>query len=251
MSSHERIVAPKIVQPTLLGTVLKLAVLLLLLAAVAWLSYDYGRMQSLEEGGAASLPPVPSCDREDALEIEVSTLKHRIDELQDQIDSASCPEPASPQTPDDASASTTTAPEQESTKEAVVESEPAAVEVAASAEVDELRISAIQLQRMGSANSRKLSFTVEKTGESTDQVTGSIWIAVNGSEDGQSKRLPFKEVSSDGSNFVAMRFKNSQPVQSVITLPAGFVAHNLVVEVNPAGDKYGRVSATHAWKKLR
>lgn len=249
MSSHERIVAPKIVQPTLLGTALKLVVLLVLLGVVAWLSYGYGRIHAQEEGGVGPVVAVPSCEREDALEIEVSALKHRIDELQGQIKTASCAQPASLQVPDNVSV--TTDSEQEPAKEAVVESESAPAEAGASAEVDELRISAIQLQRMDSGNSRKLTFTVEKTGDSTDQVTGSIWIAVNGSEDGQSRRLSFKEVSSDGSNFVAMRFKNSQPVQSVITLPEGFVARNLVIEVNPAGDKYGRVSATHAWKKPR
>jgi len=251
MSSYERITAPRIVQPSILRSTLSAVLFVLVLAAVGWYGYDIGRSAVAPTGDAShGVGQQALLDRIATLETERDRLHDRVLELTTRLEVAKerqtetvtqAVAEESPPVDDVASA--------ENASRGLVETPPAVpVDESGEAVDSRLLIENLQLTRAGGERRYSLEFTVGKSVEDNEQVTGSIWIAVNGEANGKPKRLPFKALSSEGANFVAMRFKQSQVVQSPVVLPEGFTARNLVIDVNPAGDSYAPVSATHSWK---
>ncbi len=248
MSSYEKIVAPRIVQPSVWRYVLPMVSCLLITAAAAWFAYDAGRTSA----GAAALD---ACRAQSAglrervvqVEAERDDLRVRLVDLREGL----APEPEvgdrSMEPPDETTDEPVDGPIA-SSSDTVEATGDAREGQSASAREPELSLEDVRLAASEPEGDHQLSFRVAKNLDDDEQVTGSIWIAVNGEADGEAKRLPFKELSAERANFVAMRFKREQLVNSVLTLPVGFSARNLVIEVNPAGDKYKPVSASIGWR---
>ena len=84
-------------------------------------------------------------------------------------------------------------------------------------------------------------------GGGDDRVTGTIWIAVNGTSAGRPTRLPLKTLSPERRAFVAMGFNRQQEVNEELVLPEEFLPRNILIEAKPYGEEYTGATASFDW----
>ena len=253
-------VTPRIVQANSGQRFLRYALLFCALLLAAWFSYDYGRTQAPANGEA---PVAQSGESEQGLtelEQERDTLRQQVAELQQSMRTArqdleaaqariqslqqtassqrEAPQPAPAPAPISA-----LQPEPES--EAEPEAEPATA-VSGSAD-NTLQLENVHIEATESENVFRIGFSVMRHGDSSNRVTGTIWIAVNGFSDGEPRRLSFKRLSPDRRSYVKMGFNLQQDVTEDVVLPDNFQPKNVLIEAKPYGDTYTGSSVKIGW----
>ncbi len=272
MHAEENIIAPRIVQPRPWRLAILLLVVLLGVAAAAYIGFDYGRQLAPDTGKARTDELTHLRGRIAELEAENTDLLAHIQALssprseQPLVGDESSQADAGPEAtvselptatqqgpqeqrlpPADTSAGANTPPSP--LQEVVAAMTPAAPTAAADGnpkalgESVALEIQDFRLRPSDASNSVRFSFAVGLADGGSGSVAGSIWIAVNGLSDAKPVRLRLREASKDKSDFVRMRFKQRQLVEGVFVLPEGFTPKNVIVEAKPLEEERYRAAA--------
>ena len=238
-------VRPQIVRSSARGRVLRYGLLVAGFALSAWLGYQYGRGQA-PAGVVTASAQGESAQRIEALELERKELKQQVAELERSVARANralaaarAARPAPPVKPAKKAAP--------AVKEPAPKSVPAPVDAAppeASA-ATALVLEGIRVEPLGGGVHR-LAFAIHH-GDDSDRVVGTIWIAVDGLQDGKPRRLSLRTLSADQRPYVKMGFSERQKVVEELRLPPGFQPRNLLIEVKPYGDRYQAVSQKLPW----
>jgi hypothetical protein len=251
--AKKKVLVPKVVvQADPPSRVLLLAVLFLVVAAVAWLSYGFGRAQSpsLPPGSAAAQVLAEAEQRIEALEAERDALEKQVAGLQrdmqlsrQSLETASRKIRALEQGAD---ASQTKLP---AARPVAVSAAPPESPAADPAPADnQLRLRDLRLVRTPAADRFRFSFEVFLSGNPSDQVVGTIWIAVNGLMNGKPRRLPLDRVSSHERPFVKMNFTGQQVVEVELNLPPAFNPKNISIEAKPYNEQFAETAEKLDWR---
>ena len=110
-----------------------------------------------------------------------------------------------------------------------------------------LRIQRFQLQPAGEKGSYRFSFTVTQTLANETAAVGSIFFAVDGTQNGKPLWLPLREITEEKSEKLKMRFNNFQDVEGLIRLPEDFEPRRVIVEIKPNNKKLPEVKEHFDW----
>jgi uncharacterized coiled-coil protein SlyX len=235
-------VTPKIVQSNsgqrLFGYVFLLFVVLL----IVWFSYDYGRTHAPPDSPVSDASVRESEQRIVELEQERDTLKNQIEELNQSVEQIN-------QALEAAQARIHELQQADSSPRETLTATPVpkpATTVSAATDKT-LKLDNIRILRTESQNLFRIGFFVRHDADSSDRVTGTIWIAVNGTSGGKPTRLPLKTLSPERRAYVKMGFDQQQEVTEDVVLPEDFLPRNILIEAKPYGDDYTGTSATFDW----
>jgi hypothetical protein len=255
MKARKKVVAPvtpRIVQGRPGQKLFWYVALFCLFLLTAWFSYDYGKTRAPTTTGAPVVQSHTSERDTTDLEQERDTLRQQVEELQRSMQQAH-QDLAAAQARVQALQQAQSSPHEtpaavltSSTTSALeAEAEPATT---VSETVDNtLRLENVHIEATDSENVFTIGFSVMRDGDSSDRVTGTIWIAVNGYTDGQPKRLSLKRLSPDRRSYVKMGFDLQQDVTEDVVLPENFLPKNILIEAKPYGDLYTGASVQIAW----
>jgi hypothetical protein len=255
MRARKKVVAPvtpRIVQGHPSQKLFWYVALFCLFFLTAWFSYDYGKRRAPAITGAPVVQSHTSERETTELEQERDTLRQQVEGLQRSMQQAH-QDLAAAQARVQALQQAQSSPHQTSatvltsstTSVLETEAEPATT---VSETVDNtLRLENVHVEATDSENVFRISFSVMRDGDSSDRVTGTIWIAVNGYTDGEPKRLSFKRLSPERRSYVKMGFDLQQDVSEDVVLPENFLPKNILIEAKPYGDLYTGASVQIAW----
>jgi hypothetical protein len=237
-------VTPRIVQANPGQRLLRYALLFCAFLLAAWFSYDYGRTQAPANGDTPVMQSRESERRITELEQEREALKQQLTDLEQNLNQGS-------QNLETARARIQALQQAPSSQRETPAPAPAPVAETAAVEeqaVDNvLKLENIYIARTESENAFRIGFSVMRDGDSSDRVTGTIWIAVNGFSDRNPTRLSLKTLSPDRRSFLKMGFDLQQDVTEELVLPEDFRPRNILIEAKPYGDKYTGTAETFAW----
>jgi hypothetical protein len=212
----------------------------------AWFSYDYGRTHAPVNGAAPVAQDRESEQRITELEQERDTLKQRIAELEQRMKQTNRAL--------NAAQASTRAPQQADSSQREIQAKAPEPEPAASVSepVDNtLNLENLRIEETESVNVFRIGFSVMHSGDSSDRVIGTIWIAVNGFSGKKPRSLSFKTLSPDGRPYVKMGFEQQQDVMEDVLLPDDFRPRNILIEAKPYGEKYTGTSQKIDWVTTR
>ena len=247
-------VTPRIVQAHPGQRLLRYSLLFCALLFAVWFSYDYGRTHAPANGEAPvaqSGEPeqgVTELEQErDTLRLQVAELQQNMKQTRQDLKAAQARIQALQQT----ASSQREAPKPVPAPTSALEPEPApepepATTVSESAD-NTLTLENVRIVTTESENVFRISFSVMRNGDSSDRVTGTIWIAVNGFADREPRRLSFKKLSPDRRSYVKMGFDLQQDVTEDVVLPENFHPKNVLIEAKPYGDTYTGSSVKFDW----
>lgn len=209
---------------------------LALLAATAWLAYDYGRRNA----GYF----VEASDRQiDTLEQRIAALEKECDEQRElaaryqrasQIDKAA------------AQAVQETIKNLEAER-AELRQKVAVLNSLISGKVTALEVSKVKLVQKGQSNEYTLEFIVSKRDKGGERVTGQLQLQVVGRQDGKKKVLGDEQLGLDQP--FKMGFKHFQRFAGELKLPKGFAPDEIVIKGKPAGKKFKNFEQRLKWSK--
>ncbi len=235
-------VTPRIVPADPQRRLLRYGLVICAFLGTAWLSYQYGRTRA---AAGAEEPPTQASELQerfaalkqdrDALEQQLADLQQVLDQDQRNLEAQRARRRALQQPQ--------TAQPQVSTAD--LEPETAAPQHAAADPA--LTLGNVRINGTESANLFKLAFSVTHDGGGDDRVTGTIWIAVNGTSAGRPTRLPLKTLSPERRAFVAMGFNRQQEVTEELVLPEDFLPRNILIEAKPYGEEYTGAAESFDW----
>jgi len=247
-------VTPRIVQPNAGQRLLRYVLLFCAVLLAAWFGYDYGRTRVPANDDTLVVQSRVSVQRITELEQERDALKQQVAELQQSIEQAYRDHEAAQtriQALQQTQSSQREAPAPTSTLEPAEELKPAPAPepvTAVSESADNtLTLANVRIKATEAENVFRVGFSVMRNGDSSDRVTGTIWIAVNGFADGEPSRLSFKRLSPDRRSYVKMGFDLQQDVAEELVLPDDFRPRNILIEAKPYGDKYTGTSGKFDW----
>ena len=110
-----------------------------------------------------------------------------------------------------------------------------------------LRIQGFQLETAEKARSYAYQFTVSQVLKNVGLATGQIWISIDGTQAGKSRRLALQDVTAETKESLKMRFRYFQNVEGIIQLPQGFSPDSFNVKVKPKNKKLAPVAANFKW----
>ena len=110
-----------------------------------------------------------------------------------------------------------------------------------------LNIVSVALNRTDEERVVKYSFTVRKTLNDGETATGSIFLAVDGEEEGKAHWYPLRELTDDNRESLRMKFNHFQDVEGTLKLPASFTPSHLVIEIKPTEKGLSPVKERFAW----
>lgn len=249
--AKKKVHVPKVVVQTNPPNRVFLVVLLFAaFVAITWLSYDLGRSQAQPDGGAVA--------SDEALQQRITEMAKENTALQEQVTGLQRDMRLSRDALDVARKKIRTLERaQTASADATLQAEPEAPAVAAPAAAvptavaapqdDRLALRDVRILRTGNENRFRFSFSVVHGGDPADQVVGTIWIAVNGMLNGQPRRLPLNEVSSNSRPFVKMDFRGRQEVEGDLQLPPAFTPKNISIEAKPYSKKFHEAADKLDW----
>jgi hypothetical protein len=248
MMARKKVVAPvtpRIVQAHPGQRPFRYVLLFCAFLLTVWFSYDYGRTHAPANGEAPLTQSRESKQGITEFEQERDTLKQQVAELEQSMEQANQALGAA-QTRIQALQQAQSSPREVPAPEpATTLSEPAAT--LSEAADNTLKLENVRIVQTESENVFRIGFSVMREGDSTDRVTGTIWIAVNGFSGREPKRLSFKTLSPDRRLYVKMGFDLQQDVTEDVVLPEDFHPKNILIEAKPYGDKYTGTSEKFAW----
>ena len=257
MMARKRIVppvTPQIIQSNPRQKIFRYLLLVCTFLLAVWFSFDYGRSFSPAGKDAPIMEPAPMTESDDsqqriaALQQERETLKQQINTLKQEsarANQALAAAQARIEVLQQAQSASRDLP-----AETQVSSTPVQAEQSGTAlppETDALRLENVHIVATESDNVFRIGFSVLRDGVGSDRVTGTIWIAVNGSSNGDPKSLPFKSLSPDRRLYVKMGLEQQQDVMEEVVLPEDFHPRNILIEVKPYVDKYTGTSGKFDW----
>jgi cell division protein FtsB len=241
-------VTPQIIQSNPRQKIFRYLLLVCTFLLAVWFSFDYGRTQTATGNDAPIEESDGSQQRIAALQQERETLKQQISVLKQESDRANQALAAAQARIEALQRAQSATPELPA--ETQISSAPVQPEQSGTAlppETDTLRLENVHIVATESDNKFRIGFSVLRDGVSSDRVTGTIWIAVNGSANGDPKSLPFKSLSPDRRLYVKMGFEQQQDVMEEVVLPENFHPKNMLIEVKPYVDKYTGTSGKFDW----
>jgi len=244
--AHKKVHVPKVVvQTNPPNRILLSAVLFAAFVAVAWYSYKYGRSQVQPGSPGDAGISAQEQQRIAGLEEEREALKAQVDGLQRDMQlSRQALEVARNKIRALERRQTSASPADTPRVETPRVELPAAV----SAPVDNrLTLQNVRIAATDNENRFRFSFSVTNPGNATDQVVGTIWIAVNGLLNGEPTRLSLEKVSSNSRPFVKMDFRQRQEVEGELRLPPAFRPKNIMIEAKPYSKKFHETAGKIDW----
>lgn len=235
-------VTPRIVPANTGQRLVRYALLICAFLFTAWFSYDYGRTRA---PASAEQPLAQSRELQerfavleqerDALEQQLADLEQVLEQDQRSLDAERARSRALQQS--QIAQREVPAPDPEPETQAT---EQAAADNA-------LKLENVRVTEMASGNQFRIAFSVSRDGDGSDRVTGTIWIAVNGTSGGKPTRLSLKTLSPQRRSFVTMGFNRQQEVTEELVLPEDFLPRNILIEAKPYGDRYTGASESFDW----
>ena len=115
-------------------------------------------------------------------------------------------------------------------------------------ERNEIRIQRFKLERTSSERRFRYSFTLTQNFSQGDAAaTGSIFLAVDGTQEGEPRWLPLRDLTEENTELLKMRFKHFQDLEGVVQLPEGFTPLKMIVEIKPNSKKLPPVKQRFDW----
>ncbi len=233
-------VTPRIIRTSPRQRLTRYGLLFLAFVLVTGIAYETGRRQSSGNAVPTAMQTQASAQRIAELEKQRDSLKQQVVELEHsvkQVTQALAEERVRHRAQARAATSPPPrkAPAPKPRTRATVPAHPT------------LGLQGIRIGQTDSKNIFQVSFSVINPAGTTDRVTGTIWIAVNGFLDKEPVRLSFKRLSSDRRSYVKMGFNRKQDVAEKIVLPDGFRPKNILIEAKPYGEKYTGTSQKISW----
>ncbi len=110
-----------------------------------------------------------------------------------------------------------------------------------------LRIKDFKLSANAEEAMFRYSFVVSQAQERSGTMAGKILISLEGLQEGKSKTLSLKTLSSGKLEFVKMRFKRFQNVAGLIQLPKNFMPTRVLVDIQPEDKEIPPLTKTFDW----
>jgi hypothetical protein len=233
-------VTPRIVPANPGQRLVRYALLMCAFLFTAWFSYEYGRSQAPASGAEPATQSRELQERFALLERERDALKQQLADLEQVLEQD--------QRSLDAERARNRALQQSETAQREVpapEPETPAPEQAAADNA--LKLENVRITEMASGDQFRIAFSVTHHGDGNDRVTGTIWIAVNGTSGGKPARLSLKTLSPQRRSFVTMGFNQQQEVTEEVVLPEDFLPGNILIEAKPYGNRYTGASESFDW----
>jgi hypothetical protein len=237
-------VTPRIVPADTGPRALRYGLLVCAFLGTAWSSYEYGRTQAPGSGEETATQSGELQQRFAALQRERDALEEQLTDLQ-QVLEQDQRNLAAQRARSRVLQQSQTAPRQSPAAEPQSEPETPATEQAAANHA--LTLENVRIAGTESENLFRLAFSVTRDRDDNERVTGTIWIAVNGTSGGKPTRLSLKSLSPQRRSFVTMGFTQQQEVTEELVLPDDFLPRNILIEAKPYGDRYTRTSESFDW----
>lgn len=93
-------------------------------------------------------------------------------------------------------------------------------------------------------------FSVSQVINSGMVVKGRIEMTIQGLQDGQAKTLRLEQLSKEKINGHKMRFRYFQNIEGKLYLPEGFQPASITIDVKPSGGKLAPVSESYNWSPI-
>ena len=235
-------VTPRIVTADPKRRLLRYGLLSCAFLCTAWFSYEYGRTQAAAGAAEPLTQPAELQERFGLLEQERDALKQQLADLQQVLEQDQRSLEAQRTRRRALQHSQTAQPEV-----AAAEPEPETAAPQPAAADPALTVGNVRIDGTDSENLFRLAFSVTHDGDGSDRVTGTIWIAVNGTSGGTPTRLPLKTLSPERRAFVAMGFNQQQEVTEELVLPEDFLPRNVLIEAKPYGNEYTGAAESFDW----
>lgn len=113
-----------------------------------------------------------------------------------------------------------------------------------------LRIQNFKLEPGLEAGQYVFKFSVSQVINSGVIAKGVIELAIEGLQDGRSKRLGLAQVSTEKLDKIKMRFRYFQNVEGKLKLPEGFEPATIEIDVKPSGNKLQPVKESFNWSPI-
>ncbi len=233
-------VTPRIVHANPGQRLFRYGLLFCALLVTAWFSYDHGRSQAPTSRNEPVIQPGRPDGRLAELEQERDALKRQVAELEQNLEQ----ERRTFEAERDRMRALQQAP---FPQREVPAAEPETAAIAQEAADPALKLENVQITETALENVFRIAFSVTHDGGGDDRVTGTIWIAVNGTTNGKPTRLSLKMLSPERRSFVAMGFNLRQEITEEVMLPEDFLPRNILIEAKPYSKEYTGTSESLAW----
>lgn len=110
-----------------------------------------------------------------------------------------------------------------------------------------LQIQRFKLESVGGKGLFRYSFTVTQNMQTDTVASGSIFLAVDGTQEGEARWLPLREITEEKAEKLKMQFKHFQDIEGMIRLPDGFRPRKFIVELKPSNKKLPEVKERFDW----
>ena len=235
-------VTPRIVTADPKRRLLRYGLLSCAFLCTAWFSYEYGRTRA---AAGAEEPPTRASELQErfaALQQDRDALAQQLADLQQVLEQDQRSLEVQRARRQALQHAQTAQPEV-----AAAEPEPETAAPQPAAADPALTVGNVRIDGTQSGNLFRLSFSVAHDGDGSDRVTGTIWIAVNGTSGGRPTCLPLKTLSPERRAFVAMGFNEQQEVTQELVLPEDFLPGNVLIEAKPYGNAYTGAAESFDW----
>lgn len=112
-----------------------------------------------------------------------------------------------------------------------------------------LAIHHVELRRTDSARVFELVFTLTQNIRWASSIAGDIDVTIDGIQNSKAKHLDESELLAENTSTLKFEFKYFQQLERLITLPEGFEAKHLTLQLEPKGSG-SKVEQTISWQDL-
>lgn len=112
-----------------------------------------------------------------------------------------------------------------------------------------LAIHHVELLRTDSPQVFELLFTLTQNIRWASSIAGDIDVTIDGIQNGKAEHLDESELLAENTSTLKFEFKYFQQLERLITLPEGFKAKHLTLQLNPEGAE-SKVEQTISWQDL-
>lgn len=113
-----------------------------------------------------------------------------------------------------------------------------------------LYIKRFEIHSTETGNRYQYQLIVAQALDNVGTTKGKLSISILGKLDGKDKRIDLKQFSEDAAASIALSFKHYQEVNGVIVLPDGFVPESVEMEIQPKNTKLSKMNKQFAWQVI-
>lgn len=110
-----------------------------------------------------------------------------------------------------------------------------------------LHIIGVELNPTDQERVVKYRFTIRKTLNDGEMSTGSIFLAVDGKQEGKARWYPLRDLTDEKRESLRMKFTHFQDIEGTLRLPPSFQPGHFVIEIKPADDKLAGTKERFDW----